>query len=1046
MSQQQSLQHSAGWLSLPRWNFKGLRRYRVFILGITLLLFGAAIVMALVVWLNQTDGRTANETLRLSWSPPSETAWTTENAFPRLKFFEPTCIAFANDESGRAFVFERRGTVQMFKNDANTSEYVQVLDISSQVWRTPYEDDGAVAIALHSEFGQEGSPSKGYFYLLFTAKINNRRYNRLTRFTLVGERARDEFVLIDQANEDLWHNGGGLTFGPDGFLYVGVGDEGTNGDGLENGQRIDKDLFCGVLRIDVDRRGGKISYPPPRQPATGKTAGYYIPADNPFVDVPNALHEFWAHGLRNPYRLAFDEKDGRLWAAEVGHLRREEVNIIRKGANYGWSHREGTLPFTESYLQGVAPTTMIGEEVDPVWEYPHLNGNSCVIGGFVYRGKKHPQLQGKYIYADNGSGRVWALQHDDGQATGNEELLSLPVSSKTGIASVQPDANGEPLIVILGETGAIDGTIRRVIAADKRTASALPSKLSETGIFVDVKSLTPSPGVIPYKINAPQSAGAARIRRWMAVPGDGLDPDPNTDRVRFAAEDAWKFPCGTVFVQHFDLPVADEEGERWRPIETRVLVRHSGDGVYGLAYRWNDAETDATLVQEPNLLTVNVRDSQGSVRPQSWPFLDRQTCLACHNENAGFILGVNTRQLNRPFDNDQSASPYNQLMALSDKEFFHEPPEDAGLASLNSFVAPFNEDFGLDQRARSYLDVNCSACHREGGARSKYLAEFHLTTDPATLAIKPGQGDFGIADAKLIAPGDPHRSVLYYRLAKLGQGRMPFVGAHDLDNDALRLLRQWIEQMKPVAEPSPLHADMTVVQDENLAGLIEGRYQPGNADTDVAVNLLLSETRGAFALWQAIHDGNINEPLRSEIIALGNAHESPAVRDLFEWFIEPQHRTARLGTEFDPILVLQQNGDAERGRELYSNTEIVSCRNCHPMQPEKSSVGPDLIDLGRKFTRRELLRHIMEPSLRIDPKYETWMVETATGHLHQGVLVHRTEDEIVLKDAKGVEHRIDADNIEFMQKVKRSLMPDNLLQSLTPVQAADLLTYLHALQ
>ncbi|MCA9108218.1 MAG: PQQ-dependent sugar dehydrogenase, partial [Planctomycetales bacterium] len=178
--------------------------------------------------------------------------------------------------------------------------YTQVLDISGHVWRTPWEDDGAVAIALHPEFGHPDSANKDYFYLLYTAKIGQGRFDRLSRFTLRGDKAQDELVLIDQVDENMWHNGGGLTFGPDGFLYVGVGDEGTNGDGLENGQRLDRDLFCGVLRIDVDQRGGDVSRPPLRQPESGKTTGYYIPTDNPFVDRPDVLHEFWAHGLRNP--------------------------------------------------------------------------------------------------------------------------------------------------------------------------------------------------------------------------------------------------------------------------------------------------------------------------------------------------------------------------------------------------------------------------------------------------------------------------------------------------------------------------------------------------------------------------------------------------------------------------------------------------------------------------------------------------------------------------------------------------------------------------
>ena len=419
--------------------------------------------------------RVVNETVRLPLSPPSDTAWSTENAYPNLKFFEPTCVVFAGDETGRVFVLERRGTVQMFRDDPAAKKCTQILDIASHVWRTPYEDDGAVAIALHPDFGKTNAPHGKSLYLLYTARIGDARYNRLSCFQLDGDQVGDEVVLIDQQNDNLWHNGGGLAFGPDGFLYVGVGDEGTNGDGLENGQRIDRDLYCGVLRIDVDLRGGSVSHPPPRQPDTGKTRDYYIPADNPFVGRDGVLEEFWAHGLRNPYRIAFDPETGQLWSADVGHLRREEINVIVRGGNYGWSFQEGSLPFVESYLQGEPPAELHGQLVPPLWEYPHLNGDNCIIGGFVYRGETLPQLDGKYLYADNGSGRVWALTSDGEEVVHNEEILSLPVSSKTGIASLQPDANGEPLIVILGETGTTSGTIRRIVPAPEGALARSPS-------------------------------------------------------------------------------------------------------------------------------------------------------------------------------------------------------------------------------------------------------------------------------------------------------------------------------------------------------------------------------------------------------------------------------------------------------------------------------------------------------------------------------------------------------------------------------------------
>ena len=1020
-------------------------RVRLFAYAAALLPCGLVLLLALALWSRGSQGRVASETLQLPWSQPSETAWTTENAYPYLKFFEPTCIAFAADGSGRVFVLERRGTVQVFQDDPNVERCTQVLDVSAQVWRTAYEDDGAVAIALHPEFGQADSPNRGFFYLLYTAKLAGKRYDRLTRFTLVGNAAKDEFVLIDQFDEDLWHNGGGLAFGPDGFLYVGMGDEGTNGDGLENGQRLDRDLYCGILRIDVDQRGGDVSHAPPRKPATGRTQGYFIPSDNPFVGKPGTLEEFWAHGLRNPYRIAFDEESGRLWAADVGHLRREEINLIEAGANYGWSYREGALPFTESYLQGQPPGGSKDVAVDPVWEYPHRNGNNCVIGGMVYRGQKHADLQGKFIYADNGSGRVWALGYEEDQPPTNVELLSLPVSSKTGIASLQPDADGEPLLIILGEHGTTDGTIRRIVPAGKEAESSLPEMLSATGIFSDVATLTPAPGVIPYEVNASQSAGAARIRRWFAVPGDGTDPDATTDRIQFSPTDAWAFPVGTVFVQHFDLPVAVAGEPQWQPVETRVLVQHSGGGVYPLSYRWNDAGTDAVLVKEPQLQSVTVSDDHGT-REQSWQLFDRQSCLACHNAGAGFVLGFKASQLNRDARSHAAAEPRNQLQQLSDLGYFHGPLNEESFASLTHLVSPGDGQASLDERARSYLDVNCAACHREGGARANFFAEFHRTEDLAELALKPLQGDFGLAGVRVVSPGDPFRSVLYYRMAKLGQGRMPFVGAHELDTEGLNLIREWIAQLPASDEDTPAQLQMRiVVQDDSIERLQIGDAGVLDDGLEDAVAALLADSRGAFALWQAVHDESIAEPLRTEIIGLASSHESPAVRDLFEWFIPSEQRTARLGASFDPLLVLQFQGDAASGRDLYHDNRRTSCLSCHAVESGKTSIGPNLSGIGKKYDRGELLLHITDPSKKIDASYATWLVETTRGRVLSGILVSQSEEEIVVRDEQGKEHCVKADRIDFMERRDRSMMPDQLLQALTPRQAADLLAYLRSL-
>ena len=218
----------------------------------------------------------------------------------------------------------------------------------------------------------------------------------------------EEVVLeVDQPYQN--HNGGSIEFGPDGFLYVGMGDGGLRNDPKSSGQDLGS-LLGKILRIDVDN------------PANGKNYG--VPADNPFVDRKGAMGEIYALGIRNPWRLAFDSKTGDLWMADVGQELWEEVNLITKGGNYGWSSREG------SYAFGNGEAKDVPAPIDPVWEYDHRIGKS-ITGGRVYRSSRVPALKDKYLYADYVSGKVWALTYDRdaGKAVKNEQALpdDIPV-------------------------------------------------------------------------------------------------------------------------------------------------------------------------------------------------------------------------------------------------------------------------------------------------------------------------------------------------------------------------------------------------------------------------------------------------------------------------------------------------------------------------------------------------------------------------------------------------------------------------------------------
>jgi glucose/arabinose dehydrogenase len=240
--------------------------------------------------------------------------------------------------------------------------------------------------------------------------------------------SEEELLRIPQP---YWnHNGGTICFGPDGYLYVGLGDGGSANDPHGNGQNL-QTLLGKILRIDVDHKD------------EGKA--YAVPKDNPFVGRDDALPEVYASGLRNVWRIAFDRETGTLWAGDVGQNLWEEIDLIVSGGNYGWSVRESAHPFGPD---GSGPRTDL---IDPIWEYDHQVGKS-ITGGVVYRGKNVPELAGKYLYADYVSGKLWALKYDEAarKVISNEEISSVP---GVAIITFGEDEGGEVYFTSVTPTG-----------------------------------------------------------------------------------------------------------------------------------------------------------------------------------------------------------------------------------------------------------------------------------------------------------------------------------------------------------------------------------------------------------------------------------------------------------------------------------------------------------------------------------------------------------------------------------------------------------------
>jgi glucose/arabinose dehydrogenase len=304
--------------------------------------------------------------------------------------FRPIIITNAGDGSNRAFVATQQGTIYVFAGEQDTTESKVFLDIRKKVRYSDKEnEEGFLGLAFHPRYKENGE-----FFVYYTAKEMPRE-SVISRFRVSKEdpnqadpASEEELLRISQP---YWnHNGGTLAFGPDGYLYVGMGDGGKADDPHGNGQKLST-LLGKILRIDVDRKTGDLPYA--------------IPKDNPFVNQKDARPEIYACGLRNVWRLAFDKETKLLWAGDVGQNLWEEIDIIRNGGNYGWNYREGKHQFNPK--KPSSETTLI----DPIWEYSHDIGKS-ITGGLVYRGKRMPQLVGKYLYADYVTGKIWALDYD----------------------------------------------------------------------------------------------------------------------------------------------------------------------------------------------------------------------------------------------------------------------------------------------------------------------------------------------------------------------------------------------------------------------------------------------------------------------------------------------------------------------------------------------------------------------------------------------------------------------------------------------------------
>lgn len=336
-----------------------------------------------------------------------------ELAYPNLLINRPIVLTGAGDGSGRLFVASQTGEIYFIDQaDTEVEEATMFLDLSKIVsYKDRENEEGLLGMAFHPNFKDNGK-----LYVYYTT--NQRPHvSIISEFTAADDRLSADISTERQVMEiqqPFWnHNGGTILFGPDGFLYVGLGDGGKANDPLSAGQDLSK-LLGSILRIDVDSKADGLEYG--------------IPKDNPLVGRDNVWPEIYAYGLRNVWRMSFDPATGDLWAADVGQNDWEEINLIKAGGNYGWSLREAGNPFTLNG-NGSGPRADL---IDPVVEYPHTDDwGKSVTGGAVYRGKATPELDGYYLYGDYVTGFLWALKLDPATGKVNEnrpiKWQNLPV-------------------------------------------------------------------------------------------------------------------------------------------------------------------------------------------------------------------------------------------------------------------------------------------------------------------------------------------------------------------------------------------------------------------------------------------------------------------------------------------------------------------------------------------------------------------------------------------------------------------------------------------
>ena len=946
---------------------------------------------------------------RMAFSPIPAPPLVTVPAFPNLKFKQPVEIRF-NRTLNRFFVLQLNGHLFSFPPNETVQQADLVLDIKAEFPRLPQ----ALGFTFHPKFAENRE-----LFVCYALRPKQADGSHLVRYRLPEANAP---AVVDPSSREVllkWlaggHNGCSLNFGPDGMLYISTGDAEAPypPDGLKTGQDIG-DLLASILRIDVDHRDPDLAY--------------RVPQDNPFINTRGARPEVWAFGFRNPWRMSFDFETGDLWVGDVGWDLWEMIFRIERGGNYGWSIMEGSQPIHPDDTPG--PTPIIA----PVVQHSHTEARS-ITGGYVYRGRRLTAQRGMYIYGDYATGRIWGLRHDGKQVTEQTELANTAHQ----VICFGVDGDGELLVVDYR------GTMHRLNQNPaSRPAEPFPKLISQTGLFSELSTLKPADGAYAYTIRSEMWRDGATAQRMIAIPGTGgIDLHPNTDQRLGFRQGEWRFPDRTVLTKTLSMPVfssADSTKTKSRKLETQVL--QLVDGFWqAYSFVWNEAGTDAELSDgkggDTRLLVAD-ENVPGGRSELVWHFASQAECLLCHNQLYGTVNGFTAEQLG----GSESEGQLHKLIQLGLVRERSRP-------ARKTLANPQDSDASLANRARSYLHTNCAHCHHQGGGGATVFDLYHHLPLKQTklIGLKPAQGHFDLDDARVVAPGDPYRSVLLYRMAKQGNGRMPHLGSKRLDPLGLKLVHDWIADM-PLDEAGLTSARLG--QAEAQRKLIQSLGLAKREDRPATLTKLLDQPSGALMLQQAVL---LNSPLgqaiedyRLEIAAAAAQHENFSLRGLFESFLPDNQRTKTLGPSPNSAKLLELEGSPVKGGILFRQASRTLCVNCHRVQGEGKHIGPDLSQVGDRLTREQLLESLLTPSATIPDGFTLYALEMKSGVVHSGFLLERDKDTTRFRLITGEEKTLPTGSVKQFTEVPTSIMPAGLLQNLTPQEAADLLAYLASLR